>query len=59
MKYEFGKTPLQKKKNLNPQISRPTTIRSNQKLEIKLKTFSKRNKINSHTKTLFQLVTIR
>jgi len=56
MKYEFGKTPLQKKKKI-PQISRATTIRSNQKLEIKLKTFSKRNKVNSHTKTLFQLVT--
>jgi hypothetical protein len=57
MKYEFGKSPLQRKRN--PQASTPMTIRCNQKLEIKLKTFFKRNKINSHNKTLFQLVTIR
>jgi hypothetical protein len=48
------------KKNLKIlQVSRLMTITCKQKLEIRLKIFLKRIKVNSHTKILFQLVMIR
>jgi hypothetical protein len=59
-KWNMNLAKIHCKKNLKIlQVSRLMSITCKQKLEIRLKIFLKRIKVNSHTKILFQLVMIR